>query len=206
MLTQKIIDLDNKETGSMELKGEIFGVKPKKHLIKDVVVMQLAGKRSGNAETKTRKDVRGGGKKPFRQKGTGNARQGTSRSPLMPGGGIVFGPHKRDYSFRLPKKVRRAALAGVLSLKKSEDKLVLFENLGLKEAKTKVLSGLFANMKLKSALVVDLENRNLELSIRNLPGFKYVRPEGINVFDLLKFENLVMTKGSMQKVEEALLK
>lgn len=206
MITHKLLNVDAKEVGEMELKDQVFGVKPKKHLVKDMVVMQLAGRRSGTASTKTRKEVRGGGKKPFRQKGTGNARQGTSRSPLMPGGGIVFGPHPRDYSYRIPAKVRKTALKTALMTKKEEGKLFLFESLDLKSHKTREALAIFGKLKILNALVIDNENRNLELAVRNIKGFKFLRPEGVNVYDILKHESLVVTKGSMEKIEEALSK
>ena len=206
MIFHKIIDFENNEIGKMELKEGVFGIKPKKHLIKDVVVMQLANRRGGNASTKGRSEVRGGGRKPFKQKGTGQARQGTSRSPLMPGGGIVFGPKKRDYSFTIPKKVKKTALKTVLILKKDEDKLFLFDNLNLQNPKTKDALKIFGKLNLKGALVVDGENKNLMLAVRNIRGYKFIKPEGINVFDVLKYDGLIMTKQSMEKVEEALLK
>lgn len=205
MSEHKILDMSNKEVGKMKISDEIFGVKPKKHLIKDVVVMQLAKRRGGNASTKTRSDVRGGGAKPFRQKGTGNARQGTSRSPINEGGGVVFGPHKRDYSFKIPKKAKKNALKSALSIKAGEKKLFVFDELSFAKPRTKDAIGLFSKLNIESALVIDGDNDNLVLSMRNIPGFKYVKPEGINVYDVMKHDGLIITKKSMEKVE-ALLK
>ncbi len=204
MATHTLIDMNNKEAGKVELADDVFGIKPKKHLIKDVVVMQLASKRSGNAETKTRSDVRGGGAKPFRQKGTGNARQGTSRSPINEGGGVVFGPHKRDYSFKIPKKVRKIALKTALIQKKEESRLFVLEKIEFAQPKTKHAIEFLKKLNTKSALVVESDNKNLELAFRNIPKIKLIKPEGVNVYDVVRYESLIMTKSSMKKVEEKL--
>jgi large subunit ribosomal protein L4 len=206
MIYQKVIDIENKEVGKIELADAVFGVKPKKHLLKDVVVMQMANRRQGTHSTLTRKEVRGGGKKPFRQKGTGNARQGTSRSPLMPGGGIAFGPKPRDYSYLLPKKVRKIALKTAMILKRNDNKFYVLDKFELNQPKTKNARDVFEKLNIESALIVDGENKNLALAVRNLPKFKYIKPAGLNVYDLLKFDSLIMTKDSVHKVEERLLK
>ena len=206
MKSLKLIDMQNKEVGKVDLNSSIFGIKPKKHLIKDVIVMQLAARRGGNASTKTRSEVRGGGVKPFRQKGTGFARQGSSRSPINEGGGVTFGPKPRSYEKRLPKKVKKAALKTAMILKADENNLFVVEELKLEKPKTKEAVSFFKRLKVSSALVVDDKNRNFELAMRNIPRFKFTKPEGINVYDILKHDSLILTKGSMRKIEEALLK
>ncbi|MFQ5586544.1 MAG: 50S ribosomal protein L4, partial [Thermodesulfobacteriota bacterium] len=167
--------------------------------------MQLANRRSGTASTKTRSEVRGGGAKPFRQKGTGRARQGTSRSPINRHGGVVFGPKPRDYSYRVPKKVVRAALASALSLKIREGKLKVVESIDLSEPKTKGAVEFLKGIDSKNALVVtEGANRNVELSVRNIKGCKSLRASGLNLFDLLRHDDIVVTRAALEGIEERL--
>ena len=164
------------------------------------VKAQRASKRRGTHDTKTRADVSGGGAKPFKQKGTGRARQGSTRAPNQVGGGVVFGPHPRDYSYRLPRSARRAALRSALSLRASENAIVVLEGAELEAPKTKAVAQFFGGLESKSALIVDLENQNLALSTRNLQKAKYIEVDGLNVYDILKHEKLVVTKASLDSI------
>jgi large subunit ribosomal protein L4 len=167
--------------------------------------MQLAIRRRGTASTKTKGLVRGGGKKPWRQKGTGNARAGSIRSPLWVGGGTIFVPNPRDYSYRLPKKARREALRSALSLKNRDGKVIVLESLGVAEAKTKLMRKVLEELQVKSALIVIPQSDDkVERSARNIPSVKVLRPEGINVYDLLRYEHLILTEGSLRLLEERL--
>lgn len=187
------------------LKEEIFGAKTRPHLLHQVVSMQLANRRAGTASTKTRGLVRGGGKKPWRQKGTGRARAGSIRSPLWVGGGTIFGPQVRDYSYRLPKKARREALRSALSLKHRAGKIIVLEKLEVPEAKTKVMRKMLEDLKVSNALIVIPQpEEKIERSARNLPGVKVLRAEGINVYDILRHEHLILTEGSLRLLEERL--
>jgi large subunit ribosomal protein L4 len=199
-----IYDQEKNRISEIDLDDKIFGAKVDKNLFHEVVKMQLANRRGGNACTKTRSEVSGGGRKPWRQKGTGRARAGSTRSPLWVGGGVVFGPKPRDYSYSLPKKVRRAALKSALSLKVKEGKLLIVENLNLEEIKTKAFVSLLKRLAVEDALIVDSDNVNLERSARNLHTVKILRPEGLNVYDILKYEYLLLTKQSAEKIQERL--
>jgi len=200
-----IVDITNNKVGEVSLSDGIFGVEVKPHLIHEVVKMQLANRRSGTASTKNRALVRGGGKKPWKQKGTGRARVGTIRSPLWKGGGTIFGPVPRDYSYLVPKKVRKNALKSVLTQKLKENKLVLVDALKLEEVKTKKFVSLMKSLKISNALIIDEENKNLILSARNVPNFKVLKPEGLNVFDIMVYDHIVLTKPSLEKIEKRLL-
>src|SRR3954453_18196055 len=181
-----ILNIDGKKVGDLELSDAVFGAPVKEHLLWEVVKAQQAAKRAGTHSTKTRAHVRGGGKKPYKQKGTGNARQGSSRAPNHVGGGKVFGPHPRDYSYTVPKKVKRAALASALSLRAKEKKLVVVDKLPFEAPKTKRLAGILKVLGVDSAVVVDgKENLQLSKSARNLAASKYLAPEGLNVYDIL---------------------
>lgn len=199
-----IYDQEKNRISEIDLDDKIFGAKVDKNLFHEVVKMQLANRRGGNACTKTRSEVSGGGRKPWRQKGTGRARAGSTRSPLWVGGGVVFGPKPRDYSYSLPKKVRRAALKSALSLKVKEGKLLIVDNLNLEEIKTKAFVSLLKGLAVEGALIVDSDNVNLERSARNLHTVKVLRPEGLNVYDILKYEYLLLTKQSAEKIQERL--
>jgi len=189
----------------MDLDPRIFESEVKGHLVHDVVRMQMARRRSGSASTKTRSMVRGGGAKPWRQKGTGRARAGTNRSPLWRGGGIVFGPHPRDYDLAIPKKVRKGALRSVLSLRKQEGRLWVLKNLDFDEIKTKRFVEFLEIFDLKDALIVlDEKNMAVERSARNIPGVKVLRVEGLNVYDILAHEQLVLVEKAVERIHEVL--
>jgi large subunit ribosomal protein L4 len=188
-----------------ELKEEIFGIKTRPHLLHQTVVMQLNNRRSGTAATKSKGFVRGGGKKPWRQKGTGRARAGSIRSPLWVGGGTIFGPQPKDYSFRMPRKARREALLSALSLKHGDGKIIVLDKLELEEAKTKVMVKVLTELKVASALLVIAQpDEKIERSSRNIPALKVLRVEGLNVYDLLRYEHLILTEGALKLLEERL--
>jgi large subunit ribosomal protein L4 len=194
------------QVGEIELNESVFGIEPNQSVIFDAVIMQRASLRQGTHKTKIRSEVAGGGRKPWRQKGTGRARQGSIRSPQWRGGGTVFGPVPRSYSYKLPKKVRRLAIKSVLSSKVLEENILVLESLAFETPKTKdfkaVLNGLSVD---KKALIVtaDLEE-NVALSARNIPGVTVVTANGINVLDVVNHDKLIMTKAAVQKVEEVL--
>ena len=197
-----VINQAKEKVGSVDLNDGLFFGEVKEHLFYEVVKNLLAGRRSGSAATKTRGMVSGGGAKPYRQKGTGRARAGSSRSPIREGGGTIWGPHPRDYSYSVPKKVRRSAMRSALSLKRQENKLLVVEDLKLETPKTKSFVELAKGLNVTNALIVLPEkNENLELASRNLKKFKVVGMEGLNLFDVLKFDQLVLTKGSLEKIE-----
>ena len=200
-----VVDINNNKVGEALLADEIFGVKVKPLVIHEVVKMQLANRRSGTASTKGRSLVSGGGRKPWRQKGTGRARAGSIRSPLWRGGGTVFGPVPRDYFYLVPKKVRRSALKSALTQKLKENKLVVIDAINLEEIKTKKFVALMKTLNINNALIIDKENKNLQLSARNVPNFKVLKPEGLNVFDIMTHEFLVLTKPSLECIEKRLL-
>jgi large subunit ribosomal protein L4 len=190
------------------LKKEIFDTDIKDHLIYDVVKMQQANRRSGTASTKGRAEVRGGGKKPYRQKGTGRARAGSSRSPLWVGGGVIFGPKPRDYSYKVPKKVRRAALKSALTKKLKEGKLMIIDGIEVPEVKTKLFVEILNKLECgggKTLIVVPEKDRNLELSSRNIREVKLLPVGGLNVFDVLKYDTVVITRPAVEMIEKALL-
>src|SRR5688572_28405427 len=197
-----VVSMDGKKVGELELADAVFGTKVKDYLLWEVVKAQQAAKRAGTHATKTRMHVRGGGKKPYKQKGTGNARQGSTRAPHFVGGGVVFGPHPRDYSYTVPKKVRRAALACALSLRAEENKLVIIDKLSFDAPKTKKLAGVLKALGLASALVVDgKQNANLLKSGMNLPKSKTLAPEGLNVYDILNHPALVIARDAVKAIE-----
>jgi len=188
-----------------ELKEEIFGKKARPHLLHQMVVMQLNNRRAGTAATKSKGLVRGGGKKPWRQKGTGRARAGSIRSPLWVGGGTIFGPQPRDYSFRMPRKARKEALLSALSLKNRDGKMIVVDKLELEEAKTKLMVKALAELKVTSALIViSRPDATIERSSRNIPAVKVLRVEGLNVYDLVRYEHLILTEGALKLLEERL--
>jgi large subunit ribosomal protein L4 len=206
MATIEIYNTKNEKIGDVELKDELFGVEIKTHILHDIVRMQLANRRSGNACTKTRTEVRGSGKKPYRQKGTGRARAGSRTSPLWRGGGIAFGPKPRDYSFKLSKKVRRLGLRMALSARFNENNLKVLDDFQLQEIKTKGFIGVMDALNIRNALiVVPGANENLEKSSRNVIGFKVMPPEGLNVYDILNHEHLVLLQPCIGQLEERLL-
>ena len=200
-----IFDIHRQKISEMEVDDRLLNEPEKPHLIYEIVRMQLAGRRSGTASTKERSFVSGGGRKPWKQKGTGRARAGSTRSPLWRGGGTVFGPHPRDYSFRPPRKVRQAALRSVLSAKYRENKLLVLDRLEIAEAKTKSFLAVLKTLGISNALIViDGPNEVLEKSALNIPGIQLARCEGLNVYDLLRYENIVFLRSSLEKVERNL--
>ena len=189
-----------------ELSESIFGVAVRPHLLHQAVVMQLNNRRAGTASTKTRGRVRGSGKKPWRQKGSGRARAGSVRSPIWVGGGTTFGPLPRDYSYRIPKTARRQAVLSALSLKRQEEKLVVVELESVAEIKTRVMAEAITALGVgRSLFVIADADEKIELSARNLPNVKVLRVVGLNVYDLLRFEYLVLTSDALRKIEERFL-
>jgi large subunit ribosomal protein L4 len=206
MAVVDVFDIEKKKVAEVDLNDSVFAAEVNEAIIYDVVKMQLASRRSGTASTKTRSDVRGGGKKPWRQKGTGRARSGTSRSPIWRSGGTVFGPHPRDYSYSIPKKVRKKALISALSMKLKENKMVILKDFPMDKISTRVFKSVFDLFSLKKALfVLDDNNEILLKSSRNMKNVKMVRSEGINVYDILNHEHLILLEPSVKKIEGALL-
>jgi len=205
MPTLDVIDRNNEKVGSVELSEAVFAAEVKPHLLHEAVVWQLAKRRSGSASTKGRSELRGGGKKPWRQKGTGRARVGSRRSPLWRGGGTVFGPKPRDYGYTLPRKVKKAALRSALSSKLGEDKLTVLKGFELEAIKTKDFVSVLENLAAGDCLVVTSgADEVLEKSSRNVPRVKVLRAEGLNVYDILKHDRLVLLQDAVASIEEAL--
>ena len=203
MANVSVYNIEGKEVGSIELNDAVFGVEVNEHLVHMAVVNQLANNRQGTQSAKTRSEVSGGGRKPWRQKGTGHARQGSTRSPQWTGGGVVFAPKPRDYSFKMNKKEKRIALLSALSSKVADNKIVVLDSFNLDEVKTKKFAEVMSNLKVDKALVViEGENKNLVLSGRNIPTVKVSATNEINTYDVLKYETLVVTKAAVEKLEE----
>jgi len=203
----KVKNLDNKDVGEINLSDDVFGVEVNQYLLHEIVRMQRNRKRAGTACTKERYQIVGGGRKPFRQKGTGRGRQGSLKAPNHRGGGTTFGPKPRSYDFQPPKKVRRGAMKSALSLFCQQDRLVVVDDFELKGIKTKALAQILDNFgEGKSVLVDEKENDNLKLSARNLSASTFLPPEGLNVYDLLKHDKLVISKRAIEKVQESLLR
>lgn len=205
MTTFAVYDISHQKISDVELSEHLFKARVHPTLIYEVVRRNLASKRKGTAATKNKALVRGGGAKPWRQKGTGRARAGSRRSPLWRGGGTIFGPMPRDYSFSLPKKVRRAALRAALSLKCQEGKIILLNDFPLEGFKTRQVLEVLRKFQVNNALIVtDKENPYLERSARNIPGVQVLRCEGLNVFDILNHEHLILLHPAIEKIEGAL--
>ena len=203
MATVSVYNMEGKEVGTMELNDAVFGVEVNEHLVHMAVVAQLANKRQGTQKAKTRSEVSGGGKKPWRQKGTGHARQGSTRAPQWTGGGVVFAPTPRDYTIRLNKKEKRLALKSALTSRVLENKLIVVDELKFDEIKTKNFQNTMKNLKVEKALVVLNENdANVVLSARNIPAVKTALTNTINVFDILKYNTVVATKAAVANIEE----
>ena len=203
MANVAVYNIEGKEVGSIELNDAVFGVEVNEHLVHMAVVNQLANNRQGTQSAKTRSEVSGGGRKPWRQKGTGHARQGSTRSPQWTGGGVVFAPKPRDYSFKMNKKEKRIALLSALSSKVAESKIVVLDEFKLDEIKTKKFVEVMNNLKVENALVVlEGENKNVVLSGRNIPSVKVTATNEINTYDVLKYTTLVVTKAAVEKLEE----
>lgn len=201
-----IRNMSGADVGELELSDDVFGIEPNEAVMHQAVVMQQASARRGTHQVKNRSAVRGGGRKPWRQKGTGRARQGSIRSPQWVGGGVVFGPTPRDYGYKLPKKVRRLAIKSALSAKVKEDDLVVLEDLQFAEPKTKEMVKVLENVNAaKKALVVTLDkDKNTHLSIRNIPGITHITAKNINVLDVLAHDTLIMTVDAVRDIEEVL--
>ena len=203
MANVSVFNMEGKEVGSMELNDAVFGVEVNEHLVHMAVLQQLANKRQGTQKAKTRSEVSGGGRKPWRQKGTGHARQGSTRSPQWKGGGVVFAPTPRDYSFKLNKKEKRAALKSALTSRVNESKLIVVDDLKLDEVKTKKMAGALKALNAEKALIVlNEDNDNVALSARNIPTVKVSYINTINVYDILKYNTLVLSKDAVAAIEE----
>ena len=203
MANVSVFNMEGNEVGTMELIDAIFGAKVNEHLVHLAVVSQLANKRQGTQKAKTRSEVSGGGRKPWRQKGTGHARQGSTRATQWTGGGMVFAPVPRDYTIRLNKKEKRAALKSVLTSKVQENKFIVVDELKFDEIKTKAMKNVLANLKADKALVILNDNdQNVVLSARNIEGVQTALTNTINVFDLLKHNTVVVTKAAVETIEE----
>ena len=203
MANVSVFNMEGNEVGTMELNDAVFGVEINEHLVHLAVVRQLANNRQGTQKAKTRSEVSGGGRKPWRQKGTGHARQGSTRAPQWTGGGMVFAPVPRDYTIRLNKKEKRAALKSVLTSKVQENKFIVVDELKFDEIKTKTMKNVLANLKADKALVILNDNdQNVVLSARNIEGVETALTNTINVFDLLKHNTVVVTKAAVETIEE----
>lgn len=202
-----VYNLDGEKVGQAELSDEVFGAEVKPHVMWEVVRAQMASKRAGTHSSKTRSEVRGGGRKPYRQKGTGLARQGSTRAPNHVGGGKVFAPKPRDYSFSVPKKVRRVALKSSLTLRAQEKRLILVQDMELGEVKTRRMAEILRKLGARKALVVEEgSNQNVVLSMRNFQEHKWLPPEGLNVYDVLNHDTLIMKVDVAKAIEERLLR
>ena len=203
MANVSVYNMEGKEVGSLELNDAVFGVNVNEHLVHMAVVQQLANNRQGTQKAKTRSEVSGGGRKPWRQKGTGHARQGSTRAAQWTGGGVVFAPTPRDYTFKLNKKEKRAALRSVLTTKVSDQKFIVLDELKMDSIKTKEFQAVLENLKVDNALVVlnDKDN-NVVLSARNIPNVKTTLTNTLNVFDVLKYKTVIVTKEAVATIEE----
>ena len=203
MATVKVYNIEGKEVGSLELNDSVFGVEVNSHLMHMATVLQLANKRQGTQSALTRAEVRGGGRKPWKQKGTGHARQGSTRSPQWTGGGVVFAPKPRDYSFKMNKKEKSLAIKSALTTKVQDQKFIVLDGIAFDEIKTKKMQAVLDSLKLDKALVVlDKKDDNVILSARNLPTVKTALSNAINVYDILKYDALVITKDAVAQIEE----
>ena len=203
MANVSVYNMEGKEVGTIELSDAVFGVQVNEHLVHMAVVQQLANNRQGTQKAKTRSEVSGGGRKPWRQKGTGHARQGSTRAPQWTGGGVVFAPVPRDYSFKLNKKEKRAALKSVLTSRVQDNKLIVVDELKFDEIKTKKFQAVLDNLKVSKALVVLAENdEKVVMSARNIPAVKTALTSTINVYDILKGDTVILTKDAVAKIEE----
>ena len=203
MAKVSVYNMEGKEVGTMDLNDSIFAVEINEHLLHMAVVQQLANNRQGTQKAKTRSEVSGGGRKPWRQKGTGHARQGSTRSPQWTGGGVVFAPTPRDYSFKLNKKEKRAALKSVLTSAVNENKFIVVDELKLNEIKTKDFAKVLTNLNVEKALVVlDTNDKNVVMSAKNIPTVKTALTNTINVYDILKYNTVVVTKAAVDQIQE----
>ena len=203
MANVSVYNMEGKEVGTMELNDAVFGVEVNEHLVHAVVVAQLANKRQGTQKAKTRSEVSGGGRKPWRQKGTGHARQGSTRAPQWTGGGVVFAPTPRDYTIKLNKKERRLALKSVLTAKVQENKFIVLDELKFDEIKTKKFQAVLDNLNVNKAMVVLNENdKNVVMSAKNIPNVITAQTNTINVYDILKYNTMIVTKAAVETIQE----
>ncbi len=203
MANVSVYNIEGKEVGTIDLNDAVFGVEVNEHLVHMAVVSQLANNRQGTQKAKTRSEVSGGGRKPWRQKGTGHARQGSTRSPQWTGGGVVFAPVPRDYSFKMNKREKRAALKSALTSRVEENKFIVIDEINFEEAKTKNFANILKNLDVSKALVVlEDDNKNAELSARNIADVKTAKTNTINVYDILKYNTVITTKAVVAKIEE----
>ena len=202
MPTISVLDIEGQKVEELFLTDTVFAIEPKEHLFHTVIRMQIAARRQGTACSKTRSEVRSSGRKPWRQKGTGRARIGTRSSPLWRGGGVIFGPKPRDYSFSIPRKVKKAAVRSALSLKLRDNKLLVLNNIIFPEIRTKNFIAVMKKLNLTNPLIIiSSDNTNLEKSAHNVPGVKILNTRGLNLYDLLKYDQLVLTKDSIPSIE-----
>ena len=201
MANVSVYNIEGNEVGTLELNDAVFGVEVNEHLVHLAVVAQLANKRQGTQKAKTRSEVSGGGRKPWRQKGTGHARQGSTRAPQWTGGGVVFAPTPRDYTIRLNKKEKRLALKSALTSRVNENKFIVVDELSFAESKTKKFAEVLKNLKVEKALVVGADEK-AALSARNIPAVKTASVNTINVYDILKYNTVVATKAAVASIEE----
>jgi large subunit ribosomal protein L4 len=200
-----VYDIKKTKVSEMEIADAVFNAEVKEYLIHEAVKIQLANRRAGTVAVKNRSAVSGGGKKPFRQKGTGQARQGCIRAPHYPGGGVAFGPRPKTYNLSMNKKARRAALRSALSLLFKDSKMTVLNSFELENISTKNFVGVLDGFEInKTLLVIDGDNRNLELSARNVKDVKLIKPEGLNIFDIMKYQSIIFTQDAVRKVEGAL--
>ena len=203
MANVSVYNIEGKEVGKIDLSDAVFGVEVNEHLVHMAVVSQLANNRQGTQKAKTRSEVSGGGRKPWRQKGTGHARQGSTRAPQWTGGGVVFAPVPRDYSFKMNKREKRAALKSALTSRVEENKFIVIDEINFEEAKTKNFANILKNLDVYKALVVlEDDNKNAELSARNIADVKTAKTNTINVYDILKYNTVITTKAVVAKIEE----
>ena len=203
MANVSVYNIEGKEVGKIDLSDAVFGVEVNEHLVHMAVVSQLANNRQGTQKAKTRSEVSGGGRKPWRQKGTGHARQGSTRAPQWTGGGVVFAPVPRDYSFKMNKREKRGALKSALTSRVEENKFIVIDEINFEEAKTKNFANILKNLDVSKALVVlEDDNKNAELSARNIADVKTAKTNTINVYDILKYNTVITTKAVVAKIEE----
>ena len=204
MANLKVMDQNGKDSGEVTLNDKVFGIEPNDNVVFEAIIRQRAGKRQGTSKVKNRSAVRGGGKKPWRQKGTGRARQGSIRSPQWRGGGIVFGPTPRSYAYSMPRKQRRLAIKSVLSQKVIDKDLIVLDKLTMSTPKTKEFVSMLNSLKVEGKVLVVSDDKNVQLSAKNLPKVKVVPVNGLNVEDAVNFGKLILTQDAVKKIEEVL--
>ena len=202
MANLKVIDQKGKDAGEVTLNDEVFGIKPNESVVFDAIIRQRAGRRQGTSKVKNRSAVRGGGKKPWKQKGTGRARQGSIRSPQWRGGGVVFGPTPRSYAYSMPRKQRRLAIKSVLSQKLIDKDLIVLDQLTMSAPKTKEFKSILDDLKVEGKVLVVSEDKNIQYSARNLPNVKVIIANGLNVEDVVNYDKLILTKEAVEMIEK----